>query len=89
MIAKRILLLIGKIKLYLNYYRKKIALTYLKTWFFFDFISIIPVSIILDSNKDYTSLARIARLPRLYRVLKMTKYLISLKSSFILDWYEC
>ena len=80
MIAKRILLLIGTIKLHLNYYRKKIALSYLKTWFFIDSISIIPVSIILDSNKDYTSLARIARLPRLYRLLKMTKYFIILKS---------
>ena len=53
--------------------RKLIAKAYLKSWFFVDLISVLPVSFFFRMQKDYTSLARIARLPRLYRLLKMTK----------------
>ena len=53
--------------------RKIIACSYLKSWFFVDLIATIPISSILKFSKDYNSLARIARLPRLYRLLKITK----------------
>ena len=58
--------------------RKKIACTYLKTWFTIDFVSIIPISLIMNSQRDYTSLARLARLPRLYRLIKMAKYIYTI-----------
>jgi hypothetical protein len=54
--------------------RKKIRNNYLTGWFFIDFVSILPVSLILQSGRDYASLARLARLPRLYRLMKMAKY---------------
>jgi potassium channel len=53
--------------------RKQIALKYLRSWLLVDFLAIIPISLILNSNKDYNSLARVARLPRLYRLLKTAK----------------
>jgi hypothetical protein len=53
--------------------KKLIAKNYLTGWFLIDFISIFPISIILESSKDYLSLARLARLPRLYKVIKITK----------------
>lgn len=54
--------------------RKKIAWGYLTGWFFIDLISIIPISLMLNSHGDYASLVRIARIPRLYRLIKMAKY---------------
>lgn len=56
----------------LVYNRKVIAIRYLKSWFFVDLISVLPLSLLMDTN-DFTSLARIARLPKLYRLIKMTK----------------
>jgi hypothetical protein len=53
--------------------RGRIAKKYLTGWFLIDTISIIPVSLILQSGRDYASLARLTRLPRLYRLMKMTK----------------
>ena len=53
--------------------RKLIAKNYVKGWFFIDLISIFPVNLILQT-KDYASLTRIARLPKLYRLIKMAKY---------------
>jgi hypothetical protein len=54
--------------------RTIIALRYLKSWFFIDFIAIIPFGAIASSTGDMSSLSRLAKLPRLYRLLKMTKY---------------
>jgi hypothetical protein len=51
--------------------RKKIALHYLKTWFFIDFLAVFPLSSILSS--DVGSLSRLAKLPRLYRLIKIAK----------------
>lgn len=51
--------------------RKKIALTYLTSWFFVDFVSIFPINQIISMQKNYSSLARIARLPKLYRLIKI------------------
>ena len=53
--------------------RRKIACHYLRSWFIIDFVSILPISIIIKNAGDFNSLARIARLPRLYRLLKITK----------------
>ena len=52
--------------------RTLIAKSYLKSWFFIDIISILPVSAFIETT-DYVSLARLARLPRLYRLIKMFK----------------
>lgn len=52
--------------------RKKIAVAYLKSWFVIDCISILPLHYIIETN-DYSSLARIARLPKLYRLIRIFK----------------
>jgi hypothetical protein len=52
--------------------RRQLTLSYLRSWFLIDILAIMPVSLVLDS-KDYNSLARVARLPRLYRLLKTAK----------------
>ena len=52
--------------------RGAIAKNYLRSWFFIDLISIIPVQLLLGGD-DYTSLARIARFPKLYRLVKITR----------------
>lgn len=50
----------------------KIARHYMLTWFFWDMISCIPFSFILDIN-NYNSLARVSRLPRIYKVIKIVR----------------
>ena len=52
--------------------RKKIAMSYLYGWFFIDFATIMPVSQIM-STSDYGNLARVARLPKLYRLIKVLR----------------
>ena len=49
-----------------------ISKEYLKSWFFIDLVSILPINLLLRTG-DFNSLARIARLPRLYRLVKMTR----------------
>jgi hypothetical protein len=56
----------------LIYNKKIIAIKYLKSWFFIDIMSIMPVSDFLDTG-DFSNLARIARLPKLYRLIRMVK----------------
>lgn len=53
--------------------RSKIACRYIKSWFIVDLISIFPISQIMNTD-DYSSLARIARLPKLYRLIKVFRY---------------
>lgn len=53
--------------------RKKIALTYVKSWFFIDLTACIPIQALIPSNKSYNKLVRIARLPRLYKILRFLK----------------
>ena len=55
--------------------KSSIAKNYLTSWFLIDFISIFPFDLCFQTNKDYSSLARIARLPRLYKLLKITRYI--------------
>jgi voltage-gated potassium channel Kch len=62
----------------LVYNRKTIALTYIKSWFFIDLMSIVPVSEFLDTG-DFSNLARIARLPKLYRLIRMVKLIRIMK----------
>lgn len=52
--------------------RGKIAMAYIRTWFFIDLLSIVPVSEFLQTG-DFTNLARISRLPKLYRLIRMVK----------------
>ncbi len=55
-----------------------IAKTYLKTWFFVDIISVLPVSEFLQTG-DFGNLARITRLPKLYRLIRLIKLMRLLK----------
>jgi potassium channel len=52
--------------------RKAIAKKYIRSWFLIDITAILPLSYILSSPK-YNQLIRLARLPKLYRLVKMTK----------------
>jgi hypothetical protein len=52
---------------------KKIALNYLTSWFFVDIFSCIPFQLILDEGLNYNALMRMGRLPRLYRIVKLSK----------------
>jgi len=52
--------------------RKKIAMTYIQGWFTIDLFTILPISQILNTT-DYGNLARIARLPKLYRLIKILR----------------
>lgn len=53
---------------------KKIALNYIKGWFFLDLTATFPLYLILDSNtlpgaSNVNSLLRLARLPRIYKLV--------------------
>lgn len=52
--------------------RTRIAYTYLKGWFIVDTISILPISYFFNID-NYSSLARMTRLPKLYRLVKLFK----------------
>ena len=43
-----------------------------RTWFTVDFISVLPLNLIL-STSSYNTLARIARIPKLYRLVKIAR----------------
>jgi hypothetical protein len=58
--------------------RKVIAKSYLYSWFFVDFISIIPFDQIFESG-SYNRLARIARIGKMYKLIKMTRLVRMLK----------
>ncbi len=50
-------------------------MTYLKSWFVIDLISVLPISKFTNTGFKYNSLTRIGKLPKLYRLLKLTKLL--------------
>ena len=52
---------------------KLIAKTYLKSWFILDFVSVLPLSYLMQTYHGYSSLTRLSRLPRLYRLFKIAK----------------
>ena len=51
--------------------RKEIATGYLKSWFFVDMVSIFPLSFV--ANSTVNQLAKLARMPRLYKIIKTSK----------------
>ena len=53
--------------------KKKIIINYALSWFLIDFIAVFPFALLLQTQKDYSSLVRLARLPRLYKMVKITK----------------
>jgi hypothetical protein len=56
-----------------------IALHYLKGWFFIDFVSVIPLDLII-SYGSASKIIRFSRLGRIYRLLKVTKMAKLLKT---------
>ncbi len=52
---------------------KKIAINYLKTWFFIDFFSTFPFYIIL-SGGIVAKLFRLFRLPKLVKIIDIDKF---------------
>jgi hypothetical protein len=73
-----------------------IVVSYLKGWFWIDFLSIFPVSDIIaainaqelaklqldgsKSSKNYNALVRLTKIPKLYRMLKNTKFFRMIKT---------
>ena len=53
----------------------EIAKNYFKFWFWLDFLSIFPFQIILDGVADFSIFLKVARLPRLWKVLRAAKLL--------------
>lgn len=56
--------------------RKKIVINYLKTWFIIDLVSVLPISYLMPANnpsQNINQLSRIARIPKIYRLVKLTK----------------
>lgn len=54
--------------------RRKVIVTYLKSWFIIDFVSVIPINYFTDTtSSQYNALARLSRIPKLYRLVKLTK----------------
>ena len=56
--------------------RKTIVINYLKTWFIIDLVSVLPVSYLMPANnpsQNINQLSRIARIPKIYRLVKLTK----------------
>ena len=52
---------------------KIIACNYLKSWFFFDAIGVLPFHLLLNSSEDPASLAQLTRIPRIFRIAKTIK----------------
>lgn len=53
--------------------RKKIAIKYLKGWFFIDLFAIIPFDLILGSTASFNQMVKISRLGRMYKLIKLTR----------------
>lgn len=58
--------------------RKTIAKTYLRSWFFVDFLAIFPFDKIFKVG-DFNHLTRILKLPKLYKLIRMTRLVRMLK----------
>lgn len=52
--------------------RREIACGYLKSWFVIDVVSIFPLALI--ANSTVNQLAKLARMPRIYKIIKTSKY---------------
>ncbi|CAI2381154.1 unnamed protein product [Moneuplotes crassus] len=51
--------------------RRLIALNYLKGWFIFDIISILPIEYLIGDTRGLNDLARLARVLRMYKLVKI------------------
>ena len=51
--------------------RRQIACGYLKTWFLIDLIAIFPLQLV--ANTTLNSVGKLARLPRIYHIIKASK----------------
>lgn len=51
--------------------RRKIAYKYLKGWFIFDVISVLPINYFVSEGEGVNDLARMARLTKLYKMIKI------------------
>ena len=58
--------------------RKKIAMAYIKSWFFIELLSIIPYEFLLN-NKRYNILARSSRLFKISKLIRLARLVKSLK----------
>ena len=70
--------------------RKKIAVHYLKSWFFIDLVSSLPYELMVESSDDESTwetvrllrLLRITKLTRLLRLFKLNIYVSKMKENF-------
>ena len=74
---------------------KQIARNYMKSWFAFDLVSVIPFQLIekfFDKKggdaSSYNQLIRLARLPRLYRMTKLMRLFKVIKSAKKIKWVQ-
>ncbi len=51
--------------------RKIMAKRYLQGWFWIDILSITPINLIFKTKNEFAPLCRLARLPKLYRLIKI------------------
>jgi len=58
--------------------RKKIAKSYLRSWFWVDLFAVLPFDLFLHFG-DFNGMSRILKLPKLYRLIKMTRLVRILK----------
>ena len=78
--------------------RKKVIMTYVKTWFVIDLMACIPFDLIENalsgdsSNTKKIQLVRLSKLPRLYRIIKLAKvfkiFQFITHNSIIMDFFE-
>ena len=75
---------------------KLIARNYIRSWFGFDLVSVIPfqlIEVFFDKQKggdvsSYNQLIRLARLPRLYRMTKLARLFKVIKSAKKIKWVQ-
>jgi hypothetical protein len=75
--------------------RKTIARVYLKGWFWIDFLSVVPITLIFEQDlesggsSNASRFVKLAKLPRIYRILRVVKMIKIFKTSKALQlWYE-
>ena len=76
------------------YQPKRIARNYIRSWFAFDFVSVLPFQLIEQFFKgdqggdaaSYNQLIRLARLPRLYRLTKLMRLFKLIKGAKKIKW---
>lgn len=53
--------------------KRNIIVNYAKGWLFFDVLASLPYQMMFESSSNFASIAKMGRLPRLYRLIKMGK----------------